>query len=155
MTLGRRFLPPAPRLTRRAWEDVAPELEHFLRALWGGDLGIPGGFAGTTPGVVEVGGADAGTLAAGWAAADHDHDVTVDIVGGLGDVNSEGTSVALARADHVHKRSTRVAYNGVDVGTRNRVNFTLGGGVPTDDPGNDEVDVPIPVDVGILAYYGL
>ncbi len=144
MSTGRRFLPPTPKLTRRTWEDVASGLEDFLRALADDSLGVPGGFLGTVPGDVEVGGESAGTLGSGWAPGDHSHSIVTDIVGGLGNTSIEGVSTALARADHVHKRDLNVKDAGVAVGTRNAINFTDTASITftaTDDSGNDEVDI--------------
>jgi len=87
-----------------------------------------------------------------------DDPIPLDSAVGLGNANEEGDDRSLARSDHVHKRDVRVAYNGTDVGTRNRLNFISTGGAwaaPTDDPGSDEIDIPLPVVTGILAYYGL
>lgn len=61
---------------------------------------------------------------------------------GLGNANAAGSSSAVPRADHVHKRDVRVRAAGVDVGTRNAINF-VSGAVVVDDPGGDEVEVTI------------
>jgi hypothetical protein len=60
--------------------------------------------------------------------------------GGLGNANAAGIAETVARADHVHKRDVRVRAAGVDVGTRNAINFVSGFTV-VDDPGGDEVEV--------------
>lgn len=132
-------------MARRAWEDVGPELERFLRKLYDSEVdGIPAGFNSVTPSTIQAGvSSDPGTEAAGWMAADAVHDVLTAPATDLANANAEGTSNALARADHKHKRSVRIKFNGADVGTRNAINFTDTGTTITDDPGNDEVDVPI------------
>src|SRR5574341_447739 len=134
-----------PVMARRAWEDVGPELERFLRKLYDSETnGIPAGFNNVNPTNVQAGTTGTpGTEASGWAAANHQHPVLTGAGTNLANANAEGTSSALARADHKHKRDVRVGYDGVDVGTRNRLNFTSTGSAPADDPGNDEVDVPI------------
>lgn len=145
MASARRLLGYFPQLERRAWEDVAPELSRFLRRVFDSENdGLPAGFKNTTPEVVDADGVDTpGLESAGWAAADHDHDISTGTAIGLGNASSEGSSAALARASHVHKRDVRFKLNDSDVATRNAPNFidadvvwTLG-----DDIGNDEVEI--------------
>ena len=65
---------------------------------------------------------------------------------GLANANSNGVANEIARSDHQHKRDVRVASAGVDVGTRNRINFIAGTNISliiADDAGNDEIDVTI------------
>ena len=112
MATGRRFLGTVPKLTRRAWEDVASQLEDFLRRLWDSEAdGIPSGFNSQVPTTVEAGIGtgigDPGTQGSGWAAADHDHVASTGTPVSLtpSSVNSEGVSTALARSDHTHDTS--------------------------------------------------
>jgi hypothetical protein len=109
---GRRFIGSVPELTKRAWEDVAPQLHDFLRKLWDSEAdGVPSGFNGLVPTTVEAGVGtgigDPGTENSGWAAADHDHVASTGTPVALtpSSVNSEGTSTALARSDHTHDMS--------------------------------------------------
>lgn len=142
----RRFsIEGVPVLAKRAWEDVGPELERFLRKLFDSETdGIPAGFKGTVPSTIEAGVLGSpGTELAGWMPPDAVHPVLTAAATDLANANAEGTSNALTRADHKHKRSVRIKFNGADVGTRNAINFTDMGTTITDDPGNDEVDVPI------------
>ena len=115
MATGRRFLGSVPELTKRAWEDVAPGLQDFLRKLWDSEAdGIPAGFNEQVPTTVEAGVGtgigDPGTEGAGWAAADHDHVASTGTPIGLDptSVNDEGVSTALARSDHSHDVSALV-----------------------------------------------
>jgi hypothetical protein len=65
---------------------------------------------------------------------------------GLANANTNGIATEIARSDHQHKRDTRVASAGVDVGTRNRLNFIAGTNISyiiADDAGADEIDVTI------------
>ena len=59
---------------------------------------------------------------------------------GLGNAAADGTSAAVPHADHVHKRDVRVKKAGIDVGTRNAINFGANL-IVTDNPGSDSVDV--------------
>jgi hypothetical protein len=62
---------------------------------------------------------------------------------GLANANGIGVADSFARSDHLHKRDVRVAANGLDVGTRNRLNFVTGDVtiVLTDDVPGDEIDL--------------
>lgn len=129
MAVGRRWLGVLPRLTGRAWEDVAQGLEEFLRKLWDSEAdGIPAGFGkDTIPSTIQAGvPSETGDLNSGWAAADHVHGVSTDDPSPLGvDITpEEGTSVSIARADHVHEMKT---YRSIGV--------TVDGGVGTLTPG--------------------
>jgi hypothetical protein len=141
---GRRLVGPGIQLTQRAWEDVAPELERLINRLWDSEAnGIPAGFLNFLPSNTEAGSAGAAGLeTAGWAAADHEHPVDTDVPSGLANANTEGTSPAIPRLDHQHKRDARVMGDGSDVGTRNAVNFT-GDAIVADDGGGDKVDVQV------------
>lgn len=122
---GRRFLGNSIRLARRSWEDVAPELEFLLDRIWKSEAGgLPAGFNHVTPEAVEAGDAGSpGNETSGWAAADHTHAVTTGEPVGLANTNVEGSSGAVPRLDHQHKRDVRVKLNGVDLATRNAINF--------------------------------
>lgn len=144
MASGRRHLTGEIQLTRRAWEDVAPQLEDWLKRLWDStENGIPSGFNNTVPQTITVGSVgDPGLETAGWAAADHDHPVVTGVPSGLANANDEGTSEAVPRLDHKHKRDVRVQEDAGDTGTRNALNFTHG--IDTvDDAINDRVDVAV------------
>lgn len=122
---GRRFSSKIPRLSGRAWEGVARELEEFLRRLAdSSNSGIPSGFGGSGgtgggstlgSGAVEdvYAGAtpSAGTETMGWAAVDHQHNALTAAAVALtpSSVNSEGTGQPLARADHTHDTSALAA----------------------------------------------
>jgi hypothetical protein len=69
MAVSRRFPPSLPELAERQWNDVRGPLYRYLRALWDGISGIPGGFKGTTPNPTGAEG-DPGTENASWMAAD-------------------------------------------------------------------------------------
>lgn len=122
---GRRYTSRIPRLTGRAWEDVARELEEFLRRTAdSSNSGIPPGFGG--PGGVGSGSSQsgngvqdvfadatpsAGTENMGWAAVDHQHNALTAAAVALipSSINEEGTGEPLARADHSHDVSALVA----------------------------------------------
>jgi hypothetical protein len=116
MAKGRRWLGAIPRLTRRAWEDVAQQLEDYLRKLGESAAdGIPPGFNNLLPQNVtgSTGGADLGDPGLendGWASASHRHIAETGIAHALTptSVNAEGSSPALARADHDHDTSALV-----------------------------------------------
>lgn len=146
MASGRRRLAAEIQLTRRAWEDVAPELEDLLKRIWDSESnGIPAGFNGLLPTTVIPGSSgNAGTENSGWAAADHDHPVLTGAPAGLANANIEGTSTAIPRNDHQHKRDVRVKLEGADIGTRNALNFEDSPSIDvqvTDDAVGDNVDV--------------
>jgi hypothetical protein len=137
-------------LTRRAWEDVAPQLEDFLRRLWDSESnGIPAGFNGYVPTFVQPGDTgDPGLENDGWASASHEHPVITGNPAGLDNANIEGSSDGIPRLDHQHKRDLRVKAGGADVATRNALNFVDTPSLDvtvTDDPGNDNVDVEFEV----------
>lgn len=143
MSVGRRFLEDFPRLTGRSWEDVAPNLEGFLRRLWESESdGIPSGFNEYEPEAIEVGdaGDDGEGNSLGWAAADHEHPVATGAPASLANANTEGSSTSVPRLDHQHKRDVRVQEKAADVGTRNALNFKQSL-YAEDDSGNDKVDV--------------
>jgi len=159
MAIGRRFVDNVPNLIR-PWNDSRRELMEYLRKQRDStNNSIPSGFLGNTPVTVLVGGtADPGNQSSGWMAADAQLVIDSDTPLGLANANTEGTDSGAARADHQHKRDVRIAFDGADIGTRNRINFTSTGVTVTDDAGNDEVDVPIATpgivqDSSTLAYY--
>lgn len=125
MAQGRRWLSIVPRLTRRAWEDVARELEEYLRRLWQAESdGIPSGFRDRNPNYVQASSStadlgDPGTETEGWAAADHRHVAATGVPVEIGDgiAEGEGSSTSLSRADHKHKvKVLRTAGLTVDAG---------------------------------------
>lgn len=140
---SRRLTITTIRIVGRHPDDYAEELQRFLEKLAKQvHGGIPAGFNEETPTRVEADvSADPGTETAGWAAADHQHDVAVESAGGLGNANAEGSSNALARADHVHKRDVRVFADGVELSTRNALNFE--GLSVVDDPAGDLVTIGV------------
>ena len=126
MPAGRRFLGRVPQLTRRPWENVAQELEEFLRKLWDSEAdGSSAGYSSEVPETVEAGDiGSAGTEASGWSAADHEHPVsTAAPVDFINSAPEEGTATGLARSDHKHRRDVWVEESGVDQGVVNALNF--------------------------------
>ena len=109
MAISRRVLGSVPHLTRRPWEDVARELEDFLRKMknaWAD--GIPPGFNDVLPTVISAGDSgDSGTELQGWATADHEHPIYTGVAGIIGTDNAEGTSTSFSRADHTHQKLPR------------------------------------------------
>lgn len=110
MATGRRYLGGVPRLTRRAWEDVAQQLEDFLRKIYDSESnGIPAGFNDEVPaevlGPVGTGIGDPGTEGTGWAAANHQHVASVGTPHAIGPTipSEEGTESSLSRSDHKHE----------------------------------------------------
>lgn len=158
MASGRRRLQNEIQLTRRSWEDVAPELENFVNRLWDAQAdGIPPGFNSVLPEDVAPGDSgSAGLESSGWAAADHAHPVVTGPPAGLANSDTEGSSDGIPRLDHQHKRDVRVLEDAADVGTRNGLNFVNGlvDWVVTDDPGNDRVDVEASGGVGLRRGFG-
>jgi len=104
MAVGRRFLEHIPNLARRTWEDVAPELEDFLKRMWeDSSAGIPSGYSTAIPQLIEAGASgDAGEENTGWSAGDHIHPVGSGIPVGLGYTAEEGIAESLSRSDHIH-----------------------------------------------------
>ena len=145
MAIGRRRLQHEIQLTRRAWEDVAPELQDFVNRLWEAQAdGLPAGFNSVLPENVQAG--DAGSVgqeSSGWASGDHAHPVISGPPAGLANADLEGSSVGIPRLDHQHKRDIRILEDGGDVGTRNALDLVNGDveWVVTDVPGSDKVTV--------------
>jgi hypothetical protein len=102
-----------PRIVGRLPFRYAQELQEFLEQLFHKAMGgIPAGFNDVAPVDVMAGiAADAGTELTGWAAADHVHAILTDDALALTpvSVNTEGSSPALARADHTHDMSRVMA----------------------------------------------
>jgi hypothetical protein len=153
---GRRRLQHEIQLTRRAWEDVAPELQDMLNRLWEGQAdGIPAGFNALLPENVEAG--DSGTSgleSSGWAAADHAHPVVTGPPAGLANADIEGSSVGVPRLDHQHKRDVRILEDGSDVGTRNALDI-LNGIIEwsvTDVPGSDKVTLEATLSADLATF---
>jgi hypothetical protein len=153
---GRRRLQQEIQLTRRAWEDVAPELERLLQRLWDSEAnGIPAGFNGLVPTFVQPGDSGhSGLEGDGWASATHEHPVITGAPAGLANTNIEGSAGAIPRLDHQHKRDVRIKLEGADIAIRNALNFEDSPSIDvqvTDDPGNDNVDVTLIVNpAGII-----
>lgn len=151
--ISRRLTNTAIRLVGRSPNDYAEELQRFLekiaKQVFGG---IPAGFNDVSPTQIEADTVSSpGSQTEGWAAADHAHPVLTASAGELGDVSSEGTSPALSRADHAHKRTVRVLYAGVDVGTRNAIDIIpVDPGVQVavdDNPGGDKIEIRVSINV--------
>jgi hypothetical protein len=145
---SRRFLGQVVRLVGRPWNDVTRELQEFLQKLVDSTTnGIPGGFqANTPPTVLCDGDADPGTENAAWMASNAQLVVGSEVPLGLANAAVQGTSTKVANAGHQHKRDVRVALNGSDVGTRNRLNIVDSASVSAlvvDDAGNDEIDITL------------
>jgi hypothetical protein len=143
---GRRLTQNEIQLTRRAWEDVAPELERWLQRVWDSEAnGIPAGFNGLVPAPTRPGDVgDPGLEGDGWASASHEHPVLTGAPAGLDNTNVEGSSTGIPRLDHQHKRDVRVKLEGADIATRNALDFADSPSIDvqvTDDPINDDVDV--------------
>jgi hypothetical protein len=159
VAVGRRWLGDIPRLSGRSWEDVAPQLEIWLKRIWDSESdGIPAGFEENVPEAVEAGSdGDMGEETTGWAASDHEHPVVTGAPGGLANTNVEGSATAIPRLDHQHKRDVRVKHGGVDFATRNALDFVDGllTWSLTDDSGNDEVDVDVSAGAGLIKPVGL
>jgi hypothetical protein len=145
--INRRPPPYIPPINRQPWDIAKGPLWDFLRKMWDGYSGIPGGFKGTAaiPVIAGVtGDATSGTESASWMAADAQLVVLTGVPSGLSNTNTEGTSTRVTRLDHQHKRDVRVQAAGSDVGTRNAVNFSADFLV-ADNPGSDRVDVSLNV----------
>jgi len=164
----RRPPSPVPHLTTiptqgpATWDRLRPifaKLEAFLDRLQDGYSGLPAPHEEThlvggddaldepgTPTTVDAGStADIGD-GPSFAREDHEHAVTTGSAVSLGEANAEGSGVALARAAHVHKLSTRVSLNGIVIGTRKRINIVVAPGssvTVTDDSANDQVTLTL------------
>lgn len=161
----RRLGSDVTRLVGRTWPDVQQGLQEFLEKLWAQvSGGVPPGFNGLVPPPVQAGNTgSAGAESSGWMSASASPPVVTGVAAGLANDNAEGVGTALMRADAHIKRDVRVKTNGVDVGTRNAVNFldTTGASFAgVDDGGGDKVDISITVsgggdDAEFLAWMGL
>lgn len=113
MAQGRRRLGEVPGLIGRAWPEVARPVYEFLRKIWDSEAdGIPAGFGNTPPNTIVAGStASAGTENAGWMAADATFAIFTAPASSLepDSINTEGSSVAVSRADHVHDMSKVMA----------------------------------------------
>lgn len=114
---GKRYLDPVPILVDREWRDVSRDLQQMLEKLSACISNTSFAFfSNTSPEIIEAGvDASPGTETFGVAAADHIHDVLTDTPVAVGISNAEGTSNALARADHIHSSS----FGGTTVETMN------------------------------------
>ncbi len=155
---GRRDLKSVPAHLRDSKEQGGdPDLYNYLLDLQHAQAdGVPAGAGTTTPSTVQADDTgDVGTESLGWAPIDHEHAVETGSATGLANANAEGSGTALARANHTHKRDVRVALGGVDVSTRNRLNFVDSAQIDfqvTDDSGSDEVDVTAAFVAGALNH---
>jgi len=145
MATGRRRLTGKIQLTRRAWEDVAPELERILNRWWeASENGVPAGFKDQLPRRSTVGSSgSSGSMLSGWAAADHLHPNPTGPPAGLSNAAAEGSSTSTPRLDHQHKRDLRVKEDSADVAVRNALDFVNADleWEITDDPGNDDINI--------------
>lgn len=150
----RRLSHAAPQLSGREWQDVAHSLQEWLEMATSifdslGTKATDGGFDGVTgtgmPDVVQGGDVgNPGDSSSGVAANDHQHPVETAAPSGLANANSIGTGTALMRASAGIKRDVRVRANGLDVGTRNALDFLDASNlifIVADDPGTDAVTV--------------
>ena len=122
MAFGRRILPDLINFSNWDWTATREQLHRFLESLQDSeDNGLPaGGGDGATSEVVldnsTSNTGDSGDPGTGWVPLDHTHHL---------------------------KRDVRVKYDGTEVSTRNAIDFRSTGGAPSDDSGNDEINVPI------------
>lgn len=128
------------------YDTAMAELQNFLKYIQNAadEAVVAGAFYPADPEAVDASAADPGDPTLGWSPGNHKHQALVGSPTGLGNANAPGVSDALARADHVHKRDVRVKLEGVDVATRNALDFRSTmflTALALDDPGNDEVDV--------------
>jgi hypothetical protein len=121
------------------------ELQSYLKYLQhsSDEAVVAGAFYPDVPELVDGAAGDEGDPTVGWSPGDHKHQADIAAPGGLGNANAIGSGPKLPYNDHVHKRDVRVKLDGVDVATRNALDFRTTGGAAADDAGNDEVDVPI------------
>ncbi len=105
----KRLFDTAPRIAGRDPKTYAQELQDFLERLFAKVVGgIPAGFNEVVATEVEAGvSASAGTESTGWSAADHQHSVLTGSAAALTPLSTstEGSGLALARADHSHDMS--------------------------------------------------
>lgn len=104
--VNRRPPPELPQAADIPWVQARRAIFEHLRWQRANYSGVPGGFGeDTDPSTIEADTtASPGTESLGWAAVDHEHAVSTDPPGAitLGVTASEGSSTALARADHRH-----------------------------------------------------
>ncbi len=137
--------PEAAEAIARAYDEALFPLQRFLESLGGAqDDSIPAGQYGGIPEILDTTAGDVGDPEEGWSPGPHRHQVLVAAPVGLGNANAAGLADELADAAHVHKRDVRVLGGGADVGTRNALNLVDSPSFdfqPTDDAGNDRVDL--------------
>jgi hypothetical protein len=122
------------------------ELQRFLHYLQdANDVNVSeGSFYAGVPELVSGLVGDPGDPTVGWAPGDHTHQAFIGAPSGLGNANALGAGPALPYNDHVHKRDVRVKLEGLDIATRNALDFRDTASVDVlaaDDVGNDEVDL--------------
>lgn len=143
MTLTSRRNPPGEHpdtIASQSWEGARRTIARWLRWTKDNWSGIPGGFAGTTPNTVTVGGtADPGDENQSWMAANAQLVLDTGTPADLGSANAEGSSEAAPRLDHVHKRAIETTQGGY---VRRRLNFKTGFTV-SDDSGDDEIEIEV------------
>ena len=130
----------------RSWDEAVRVLQNFLKYIQEGvDDGLPAGAYEDKPMTIRAGHSGAvGDAGLGWTPGPHDHEVLVIPPVGLGNALAEGSAEELVRGDHVHKRDVRGKLNGVDVATKNALDFrsnTVIGFSVTEDIPNDELDI--------------
>ena len=125
------------------FDTAMQELQRFLKYLQDSQDESTGDGRSYTlvPEAVDTSAGAVGDPDLGWSPGSHKHKAATGIPVGLGNANAEGSGIALAREDHVHKRTVRVK-RGPDVGTRNALNFSADFTV-SDDLINDEVDIAL------------
>lgn len=120
------------------------ELQQFLKYLQNSsDVVITeSGFDPDVPEILDGTVGVVGDTTTGWSPGRHRHQLRTGPANSLGNANAPGAGPAVSFNDHVHKRDVRIKIGGLDIGTRNALNF-LGGSTAVDNVGTDSVDVTI------------
>lgn len=126
--ISRRPPPALPDLSTQGWLQVRGQVDKFLQWCRSNYSGLPGGFKNLAATLVRAGvSAFAGTMANGWAAADHVHQPeTAAPSHPTGAAAAEGTGSSLMRADATIKQG--IVTNKGDVLTFSTVPARLGVG---------------------------
>ena len=144
-----------------ATDAVNPNLVHVVVS-----AGVVGGGPPTT---IDAGDVPVVGVAPTASHSDHEHGVNTGIAADIqptGVAASAGVSLALPRADHVHRLELLVGEEGVFVGARPAINFIGSSVTAVDNPGSDRVDItvsaaalggalPIQVDAGDAGTAGV